>query len=123
MGIVSDPTRNMNYLFDYGNITEENKAAALEIATYLESKGLDDIANSIKVKFKIVEIPKYDLESSPIVMALKTAGIFCAVQGYVQEGIEQDTIQYPLLSLNADIRHFEALIPIIKSMEVSNEGN
>jgi hypothetical protein len=123
MGLVSDPTRNMEYLFDYGNITDENKAAALEIANYLESKGLGEIASAIKVKFKIVEIPKYNVEASPIVAAFKKAGVYCSVQGYVQEGVEPDIMQYPLLSISADIRQLEELIPIVKSMEIVDENN
>lgn len=123
MGLVSDPTRGMEYLFDYGNISDENKAAALEIANYLDSQGLSEIATAIKIKFKIVEIPKYSLDASPIVEAFKRAGIYCSVQGYVQEGVAPNIIQYPLLSINADIRHFEALIPVIKSMDIVNETN
>lgn len=123
MGIVSDPTSGMEYVFDYGNLTDENKAAALEIANMLESQGLGDLATSIKIKFKIKEIPKYDLESSPIVSAIKEAGMFCSVQGYLQEGAKPDIIQYPLIAVCADIRHFERLIPIIKSMDSKDAAN
>jgi hypothetical protein len=118
MGIVADPSSGMEYLFDYGNITDDNKAAALEIANMLSSRGLNDIADAIKIKFKIKEIPKYDVEKSPFVTACKTAGVYCSIQGYAQEGMEPNIIQYPLLSLNADIRNFEALIPILKAMDV-----
>ena len=123
MGAVSDPTRGMDYLFDYGNITDENKAAALEIANMLESQGLKDLAESIKVKFKIKEIPKYDVESSPFVVACKAAGLYCSIQGYVQEGVEPNIIQYPLLAVCSDVRNLEKLIPIVKSMELNNESN
>ena len=123
MGLVSDPSRGMEYVFDYGNITDENKAAALEIADMLERQGLKDLAESIKVKFKIKEIPKYDLDKSPIVAALNQVGLFCSIQGYLQEGAEPDIMQYPIIAVCSDIRNFEQLIPIIKSMETVNATN
>ena len=123
MGLVSDPSRGMEYIFDYGNITDENKAAALEIANMLSGQGMNDVAEAIKLKFKIKEIPKYDIDNSPWTVACREAGVYCGIQGYVQEGTEPDIIQYPLIAVCSDIRNFEKLVKIIKNMELNDANN
>jgi hypothetical protein len=62
------------------------------------------------------------INNSPFVVACKAAGLYCAIQGYIQEGQEPNIIQYPLVALCDDIRKFELLVPIMKSMEL-NESN
>jgi hypothetical protein len=78
--------------------------------------------NKQPLTFKLKEIPKANIDDSPFVAACKAAGLYCAIQGYIQEGQEPDIIQYPLIALCDDIRKFELLVPIIKSMEL-NENN
>ena len=107
--------------FDYGAITDEHKSAIQEIITLAEQHGKHDFAEFLKVKFKIKEIPSYDLESSDFVKACKIAGLYCSIQGWVQEGVEPDIIKFPLIAMCADIRDFESLIPVIKNM-VQNEN-
>jgi len=109
-------------VFDYGALTDEHKEAAQEIAEYLQTQGLTDVANALRLRFKLKEIPKMSLDDSPFVAACKAAGLYCAIQGYIQEGQEPDIIQYPLIALCDDIRKFELLVPVIKSMEL-NESN
>lgn len=108
--------------FDYGSITDEHKSVVVEIASLLRDKGLDPIANELTTRFKIVEIPKFDLHGSPFVSACKEAGIHGAIQGYIQEGLDANAIQYPVVSICDDIRNLDKLIPIIKAMEL-NESN
>jgi len=109
-------------VFDYGALTDEHKEAAQEIAEYLQTQGLTDVANALRLRFKLKEIPKMSIDDSPFVAACKAAGLYCAIQGYIQEGQEPDIIQYPLIALCDDIRKFELLVPVIKSMEL-NESN
>jgi len=109
-------------VFDYGALTEEHKAAAQEIAEYLQTQGLTDVANALRLRFKLKEIPKVSIDDSPFVAACKAAGLYCAIQGYIQEGLEPNIVQYPLVALCDDIRKFELLVPVIKSMEL-NESN
>jgi hypothetical protein len=109
-------------VFDYGALTEEHKAAAQEIAEYLQTQGLTDVANALRLRFKLKEIPKVSIDDSPFVAACKAAGLYCAIQGYIQEGQEPNIVQYPLVALCDDIRKFELLVPAIKSMEL-NENN
>ena len=103
--------------FDYGAITEEHINAVSEIIALAEQQGRYDFADFLRVKFKIKEIPSYDLENSDFVKACKIAGLYCAIQGWVQEGVEPDLIKFPLVAMCADIRDFEKLVPIIKNNE------
>jgi hypothetical protein len=109
-------------VFDYGAINDDHKAAAQEIAEYLQTQGLTDAANALRLRFKLKEIQKMSIDNSPFVVACKAAGLYCAIQGYIQEGQEPNIIQYPLVALCDDIRKFELLVPIMKSMEL-NESN
>jgi hypothetical protein len=109
-------------VFDYGALTEEHKAAAQEIAEYLQTQGLTDVANALRLRFKLKEIPKMNIDNSPFVAACKAVGLYCAIQGYMQEGQEPNIVQYPLVALCDDIRKFELLVSAIKSMEL-NESN
>ena len=119
---MTDQNQPLAYIFDYGDIKPEHKEAATEITNLLRSQGQEMLAEMIKLKFKLVEIPKYNMDSSPFVAACKEAGLYCGVQGYLQEGEEPNIIQYPVVSICDDIRRLEKLIPVIKSMEL-NEGN
>ena len=109
-------------VFDYGAINDDHKAAAQEIAEYLQTQGLTDAANALRLRFKLKEIPKMSIDDSPFVAACKAAGLYCAIQGYIQEGQEPNIIQYPLVALCDDIRKFELLIPVIKSMELNESS-
>lgn len=106
-------------IFDYGALTDEHKEAAQEIAEYLQTQGLTDVANALRLRFKLKEIPKMSIDDSPFVAACKAAGLYCAIQGYIQEGQEPNIVQYPLVALCDDIRKFELLVPVIKSMELN----
>jgi hypothetical protein len=72
------------------------------------------LAELVKQRFKVVEIPRYDINESPFIDACKEAGIFAAVQGYLQEGSDLEKMEYPLVSICEDIRKLEKLIPAIK---------
>jgi hypothetical protein len=109
-------------VFDYGALTEEHKEAAQEIAEYLQTQGLTDVANALRLRFKLKEIPKMNIDDSPFVAACKASGLYCAIQGYIQEGQEPNIIQYPLIALCDDIRKFEMLISVIKSMELNEHS-
>lgn len=105
-------------VFDYGSINDDHKAAASEIAQFLQSNGLTDAANALRVRFKLKEVAKMDLDASPFIAACKLAGIYCAVQGYVQEGFDDQAMQYPLVAICEDLRNLEKLVPVIKEMKL-----
>ena len=103
-------------VFNYGDITEQHKEAAMEIASLIANSGNEMLAELVKQRFKVVEIPRYDINLSPFIDACKEAGVFAAVQGYLQEGSDLEKIEYPLVSICEDIRKLEKLIPAIKNL-------
>jgi hypothetical protein len=106
----------MNPVFDYSNLNEDHKKAAVEIAIFLADQGLNEIASVIKHRFKIEEIPFYNLEKSEFYNYCKKAGLFCAVQGYIHENVNTpDAIQYPIVCISDDIRSLEKLVAVIKN--------
>ena len=100
--------------FDYGNIKQEHKVAAEEIAALAYQIGQPMLAELIKLKFEIVEIKKYDLEQSEFLNSIKSAGIPWSVQGAMVEGEGVDKIQYPLITINQEIRTLDAWFKSIK---------
>lgn len=109
--------KNVEHLFDYGSINDQHKSAAAEIAELAEQAGNTDFAEMIRTKFEIKEIPRYDLTQSKMVRACAEAGIFCATQGFLQEGIGEDAIRYPLMAICEDVRTLEKLYDVIKNQK------
>jgi hypothetical protein len=112
-------SEELQHVFDYGDIKPEHKEAVAEVISLLRSHDLGTIADMLKIRFKIQEIPKYDASTSPWVVACTEAGIYNAIQGFVQEGVEPNIIQYPLMAVCDDIRKLEKLVDVIKKMELN----
>ena len=106
--------REVNHLFDYGDIKDEHKEAAQEIANMLIREGQQELADQIKSQFKIEEIPTYDLKESEFIKYCKEEGIFVSLQGWVRDLGGEDTLQYPLCAINEDVRVLNRLIETIK---------
>jgi hypothetical protein len=102
-------------VFDYGNITDEHKSAANEIAKWLESLGLSDVARDLLVRFKIEENKKYDITQSKFYRLCQEGGIFVAGQGILVEGEGKDATEYPLVAISGDIRQFDKFIDFIQN--------
>lgn len=113
--------RDVKHLFDYGGITEEHKEAAEEIATLLEREGHANLAEEIKSRFKIEQVPTYDIEESEFIKYCKKAGIFISLQGWVKDLGGDDPLQYPLCALNEDVRVLNRLVETIKK-DVSEQS-
>jgi hypothetical protein len=102
-------------MFDYGNITDEQKNVIKEVASFLENSNQHELADVIKKRFKVIETPRYDLTKSKFYQEAQKAGVFVAVQGFVQEGLDGDAIQYQLCAVCDDIRNLDKFIDSIKS--------
>lgn len=102
-------------MFDYGNITDEQKSVVKEIAGFLEQSNQHQLAEVIRKRFKVVETPKYDIRQSKFYQEAQKAGLFVAVQGFVQEGIDGDAMQYQLCAVCSDIRELDKFVDSIKS--------
>jgi hypothetical protein len=108
-------TNELIPMFDYGNITDEHKSIAKEIAVFLESSNQHQLADAIRKRFKVVETPTFDLKQSKFFQEAQKAGIFVAVQGFVQEGLDGDAIQYQLCAVCEDVRNLDKFIDSVKS--------
>lgn len=102
-------------LFDYGNITDEHKSVVREIASFLEMSGQANLADTLKKRFKVQETPTFDINSSKFYQEAQKAGIFVAVQGFLQEGLDGTGVQYQLCAICEDIRKLDKFIDSIKS--------
>ena len=102
-------------LFDYGDIKDEHLAAAEEIANLCLQFGQPMIAAEIRRKFKIVEVPKYDLEASDFVQECNKHGMYVSIQGIIHEGEGPNLMEYQLVGISGDIRKMNEFIRAVKS--------
>jgi hypothetical protein len=100
-------------VLDYNTLSEDHKAAAEEISKLLENHGQEMLAALIKEKFKLVERPKLPFDKHPFVDACEQADLFCAVQGWMNDGASNFDI--PVISITDDARKFINLYNIIKN--------
>lgn len=99
--------------FNYDNINDVHKEAALEISKMLEELNQPMLGHLVKQKFKVEPIPEYDIKNSKFIMACDAYGIFTSNQGYMVE----NNVQYPIICINTDIRTLDLLYEGIKSGE------
>jgi hypothetical protein len=99
-------------IFDYGNMKEEHKATAEEIARLCEEMGNHVMSDVIKEKFGLVVRPRFDPETSEFFKYCKEANVFPTVQGMMVD-LNQD-MDYPIVAICDDIRKIENLVSIIK---------
>lgn len=101
----------MNPIFDYNSITEEHKKVVKEITAMLDHHGQEMLSELIKLKFKIVETPKFNLKESVFMEACKKAEIIPVIQGFtIEYGVE-----YPVVLIQDDIRKLDSFVANIRS--------
>lgn len=100
--------------FNYGNITDEHKAAALEIVNIARSTNNDMLAELIAHKFQLVEPVKYDIADSKFVQACETMKFNYWIQGWVTEGEDKDAVHYPIISITEDVRKLNTFMDMVK---------
>jgi hypothetical protein len=96
--------------FNYEEINDDHKKAALEIARLVEKFHGGDIAMLIKQKFDLVEKTRYDITESPFFKLAKDSGIQINVHGWIEEGGAK--VHYPLITMCDDIRKFHNMLGI-----------
>ncbi len=102
-------------VFDYGSIKIEHQDAAKEIADWLGNLGMHDLSRQLLVRFKIKENRRYDVKESKFYQLCQEAGVFVATQGMIVEGTGDDTIEYPLVAINGDIRQLDKFIEFVQN--------
>lgn len=100
--------------FNYGDINETHQSAAKEIACWLRSLGQTELSDELLFRFKINQIPVFDIEQSKFYQCAKKAGIYVAIQGMLVEGQGKDALQYPLVVISGDIRQMDKFIDVVK---------
>ena len=98
-------------LFDYGNITNEHKAAAEECAKLIEQSN-PSFASIIRERFKIVEPKRLPLEDSEFYQAATKSGLGVAQQGYM---VGPDGVQIPMVAICADITKLDKFLKDLTS--------
>ena len=101
---------DVNYVFDYNSVTDEHKNAVNEVLSILEQFGYDMVTDMIKVKFGIVQRPKYNLDHSEFVKCCEKANILTITQGYVVD----NNVEYPVVLIQDDIRKLDDFIAKVK---------
>jgi hypothetical protein len=104
-------------VFDYRSLNEDHKKAAEEIANILSGMGQPMLAELVKLKFEVIDRPKYNLNDSPFIDFCKKAGLHFTIQGYtIDNGIE-----YPLVTLCEDIRKLNKLHEVMNNDNSSGD--
>ena len=98
-------------MFDYGNITEELKAAAEECAKMIESIS-PHLSSHIRERFKIVEPKRLALEDTVSWKVFTENGFYLSQQGYM---VGPDGVQIPMVSLCTEVTKLDNFLEQIKS--------
>jgi hypothetical protein len=96
-----------------GQHTESDIVVAQDIIRMCEERGLEELAQTIRIRYGMEEIKHYSLDGNRFVEACKACGISGNVQGHVHSG-DEGAIRYPVVAVVEDIRKFEALYDYIK---------
>lgn len=90
--------------YDYGSISQEDKALVKEITILLEKENQNAIAEQLKLTFGLKDIERYDMNTSPFYQVCRELNVPLSPQGTVKVSENGKTIEYPLVALCDDIR-------------------
>lgn len=96
--------------YDYGNITEEDKALVKEIILLLEKENQFSTSELLKMTFGLRDIERYDIQSSPLYQICKEINLHFSKQGSVKVFENNKTIEYPVIAISGDIRQLNRII-------------
>ncbi len=88
--------------FDYGSLTEDHKEAAYEISKMLSP----ELAEAIKIKFQIKDIPQYDI--SKIEKIFKDKNIDYSIQGHALTNGKR----HPIICVQLECRDWEKFLDV-----------
>jgi len=106
--------KDIEPLFDYGDITERDKSVVQEVISLIQARpGVPGnmIAEELKAKFELVEIPMMKVEDSIWGQLTKDERIGQSMQGH-RETIDEDgnKIRIPHLGFSADLDYLDDFI-------------
>lgn len=100
--------------FDFGTLNNDHTKAVKEACEILKTQGVDEtIIKDLQLKFKVKELPKYDLKESPFAQYCKKNNIHLTDQGNVTVKENGETKLYPVGVVCEDIRILNKLFESI----------
>ncbi len=106
--------KDIEPLFDYGDITERDKSVIQEVITLIGQRpGVpgDMIAAELKEKFKLVEVPMMKVEETVWHQLTKDEKIGASMQGFRETNDENgNKIRIPHIGFSADLDYLEGFI-------------
>jgi len=121
---LTDITKKQKVIepFDYGSISNEQKKALEECASFIEQSN-PTLAALIRHKFYIKDVKKVPIENSTFIKLAKEFKLNLSVQGWVslQANEHNEETQIPIVSVTEDIKVFdEFLLFILKKYNVKS---
>lgn len=102
------------FKFDFGSLNNEHTKAVKEACEILKTQGVDEnIIKDLQLKFKVKELPKYDLNESPFAQYCKKNNIAMMEQGNVTVKENGEIKLYPVGVVCEDIRILNKLFESI----------
>ena len=100
--------------FDFGTLNNDHTKAVKEACEILKTQGVDEtIIKDLQLKFKVKELPKYDLKESPFAQYCKKNNIVMMEQGNVTVKENGEIKLYPVGVVCEDIRILNKLFESI----------
>tara|TARA_B100000085_G_scaffold245378_1_gene238486 strand:+ start:1483 stop:1869 length:387 start_codon:yes stop_codon:yes gene_type:complete len=100
--------------FNFGELNKDHTKAVKEACEILKSQGVDEnIIKDLQIKFNVKELPKYDINESPMFQFCKKLNIVMMEQGFVTVKENGEIKQYPVGILCEDIRILNKLFESI----------
>jgi hypothetical protein len=104
--------------FDYGSINEKQKETVEEVANLARQMGHHMFAEFLIHKFDVVEPKRFNVEDSKFCQLCKENDIRINLQGHVQEGLDANAIQYPVVSITEDVRKLDVFLENFKKYNI-----
>lgn len=106
--------KDIEPLFDYGDITERDKSVVQEVISLIQARpGVPGnmIAEELKAKFELVEIPMMKVEDSIWGQLTKDEKLGFAMQGFRETNDENgNKIRIPHIGFSADLDYLDDFI-------------
>ena len=102
--------------FDYANLSDEQKTAVDEVFRILAEKHSTLDLTPLRIKFNLEEKKYYDIKDSDFYKKCKEKNLVVNTQGWKKEGLGDDAIHYPLVTIDGDIRKFDEIFNDYKKL-------
>lgn len=121
---LTDITKKQKVIepFDYGSISDEQKEALEECASFIEQSN-PTLAALIRHKFYIKDVNRLPIENSTFIKLAKEFKLNLSVQGWntLQANENNEETQIPIVGITEDIRVFdEFLLFVLKKYNVKS---